>query len=467
MKNLLALIYCATLSVLVGNPPNFLLITADDLGVELGSYGDYKAVTPEMDALAAGGVRFTRGYVTQASCSSSRSSIFTGLYPHQNGQIGLAHVYPEFSLPPGLATLPKALKTAGYFTGVYGKIHVNSEGDLPFDFNESRHPSFHSRDVRAAAEVARSFWEECGDRPFFLMFNLFDPHRKRSEMVDQADGLPGNPRQAHDMDPFPFQEVTSPDLMKDVAGYYNSVERLDAGIGLLLKELEEAGHLENTMIFLIGDHGAPFNRAKGSSYEAGIRIPFLVSWAAQIEPGVRNEMVSTIDIFPTILEAAGLEIPGGLEGRSLMAILEGIATPWREYLFTEFTLHGRGQLSPRRTIRNNRFKLIHNLLPGRPNGVFPIDGCSSYEASRDPEYHNNPIQEVFDRFRHPPEFELYNLQLDPYEMVNLAGHSVYLGVLEDLTATLLAWRRETGDPLLDPDALDQLVREYSPGAANP
>lgn len=112
--------------------PNILLITADDLGVQLGSYGTEQARTPHLDALAEQGVRFANAYVTQSSCSPSRSSIFTGTWPHQNGMIGLAHY--GYRMRPELAALPAQLAQAGYHTGVIGKVHVGPHPQVEFDF---------------------------------------------------------------------------------------------------------------------------------------------------------------------------------------------------------------------------------------------------------------------------------------------------------------------------------------------
>ncbi|HJN17287.1 MAG TPA: sulfatase-like hydrolase/transferase, partial [Armatimonadota bacterium] len=153
-----------------GQRLNILLITTDDMGPELGCYGDPFARTPNLDRLAADGTLFEQAYVTQASCSPSRSSMFTGLYPHQNGQVGLSHRH--YSMRPGLPTLPKLLKGAGYRTGIIGKLHVAPAADLPFDMRSPLKVQ-QTREVDRVADAASAFITDSPD-PFFLMVNYMD-----------------------------------------------------------------------------------------------------------------------------------------------------------------------------------------------------------------------------------------------------------------------------------------------------
>ena len=274
--------------------PNILMVVTDDLGCQVGCYGDPIARTPNIDGLAAEGVRFTRAYVTQASCSPSRSSMFTGMYPHQNGQIGLAH--RGYSMRPGLKTLPALLKAAGYRTGVLGKVHVKPGRDLPFDFHQFNATG--TRDVARTAKVADGFMHGGRGKPFFLMVNLFDPHRP---FENTFRGLPKQPLGPDDVKPPPFLGVDAPEVRKEVAGYYNCAARADAGLGMLLRALARNGCEKNTIVMFLGDHGPPFPRAKLSCYEAGIRIPLVIRWPGRIEAGlVSDALVSTIDFLPTL-----------------------------------------------------------------------------------------------------------------------------------------------------------------------
>ncbi len=297
--------------------PNVLFITSDDLGLQLGCYGDTVIETPELDALAKSGVQFDVAYIAQASCSPSRSAMFTGLYPHANGQYGLA-AGGTFGLHPHLrdATIPNILKAADYQTGIIGKLHVNPGASFQFDYRGGNY--IDARDVKLVAQRASNFMAQSGDQPFFLMVNYTDPHayRPRDQETkkfgnwtfrDSIKGIPETLVQPSEKTVLPFQQIDSPEQRKRVAGYYNSVKRLDGGVGLLLEALKRHGHAYNTLVIFIGDHGPPFNRGKSTCYEGGLRIPFLVRWPGVTKPMRSSAMVSTVDILPTILDATGAD----------------------------------------------------------------------------------------------------------------------------------------------------------------
>ncbi|MDJ0702486.1 MAG: sulfatase [Leptolyngbyaceae cyanobacterium MO_188.B28] len=434
--------------------PNLLLITADDMGVTAGCYGDTTVATPRLDALAKSGVQFMRGYVTQASCSSSRSSMFTGLYPHQNGQLGLAN--RGYTMHRGVPTLPMLLKQNGYRTGVFGKVHVHPESDLPFDWNVHRPQGLDTRDVRACAAYAEQFLQESGDTPWFLLASFSDPHKP---FPPQVEGLPEKPIGPEDISPFAVHgEIDTPAVRQEVAGYYNAVQRVDWGVGLLLDLLERTQTLKDTLIVFVGDHGPPFSRGKTTCYEFGVHVPFLVAGRG-VKPAVRSEFVSTVDIMPTLLRAARIDFDPPTGSRELQPILLGGRPTWRESICTEFTTHGPG-FAPQRAIRDDRYKLIHNLLPGRRKPGIGVDRCKIKDALSDPKWADTRAKRAFAVIEDPPEFELYDLTQDPIEYDNLAGRPEGAEVEQRLKAELLAWRRTTQDPLLDANAFDAL-KQYT------
>jgi len=426
---------------------NLILITADDLGPQLGCYGDAQARTPHLDQLAADGVRFTHAWVTQASCSPSRSSMFTGLFPHQNGQLGLSH--RGYSMTPGWPTLPKVLKDAGYRTGVIGKIHVQPEKDLPFDFRITN--AGRTGNVQAVDGDVRKFLAETGGQPFFLMLNYVDPHRPFHQ---QIEGLPAKPHTADDTAPFPFLGLDTPKVRAEVAGYYNGAERVDHAIGLVRAALRDAGHADDTVILFIGDHGPPFTRGKTTCYEAALRIPYLVYWPGNQRPGtVCDSLVSTVDILPTFCAAAGIAAPENIEGRSLAPLLSGDTAGWREYLAGEYNSHGPANWYPRRAMTDGRYKLIQNLLRDRPNPVLGVDGCKAWGESRLPQFDGAAIRVVYDRHQRPPAEEFYDLEADPNEFVELSSSPQHAAALDRLRGQLNRWRLATADPFLDPAEL--------------
>ncbi|MHC4167248.1 MAG: sulfatase family protein [Planctomycetota bacterium] len=442
---------------------NVLFITADDLGLQLGCYGETLIETPNLDRLAASSVQFRTAYVAQASCSPSRSAMFTGLHTHSTGQYGLTN--SGFALHPRLRnkTIPNLLRPAGYRTGIIGKLHVAPEESFQFDFRE--HNTINTRHVRRVAETADEFLQSTGDRPFFLMVNYSDPHafrdpkdRRKWNFPPQVDGLPTDPLPPGEKTIFPFQQIDTPAQRVRTAGYYNAVQRLDDGIGMLMNVLGKHRHRDDTLIVFIGDHGPPFARGKTTVYESGIRIPFIVRWPGVSRPMKSPAMVSTIDILPTILDATGMAPAGKMHGKSLRPVLSSADAPWREYLVAEFHFHGGRPFYPRRAIRDQRYKLIHNLLAGKSKPSNSIDADPAYRLSRQPRYDGTPVRRAFETFANPPEFELYDLQEDPVEFNNVAGETEYRAIQKRLTEALFEYRKQTDDPFLDPEFVEKINR---------
>ncbi len=447
---------------------NVLLITADDLGLQLSCYGDPYIETPQMDGLAASGILFRTAYVTQPSCSSSRSSMLSGLYPHTTGQIGLANA--GFELDPAQVgkNLPADLKKAGYRTGILGKLHVAPETSFPFDY---RPRGQDARDVRAMAKNAAVFLNEASEAPFFLMVNYSDPHVLRDRKTNaqtfpaQWKGIPSDPIPPDTVPGWDFQGFDEPIARERVSNFYNTVKRLDVGVGLLLEELAKAGHEDNTLVIFLGDHGPPFNRGKTTLYESGLRVPFLVRWPGVAKPGLESAaLVSAVDIVPTILDATGVSVPRAFHGQSLRPTLESAEAPedWRTTLVGEFHYHGNQGFFPRRAITDGRFKLIHNLLAGSAKPIHRVDGDPTGKFAETEKYRDTPAGKAFQRYVDPPEWEFHDLENDPVEFENLvedAGHAETIARLKD---ALVAWQKETGDPLLEPggfEAFEALGRE--------
>ncbi len=443
---------------------NILLITSEDNGPQLSCYGDAAIHTPNLDRLAAMGAAFEDAYVTQAVCSPSRASILTGLYPHQNGQIGLStHGY---AMRRSYPSVPGILQADGYRTGRIGKLHVLPEDAFPFDFvwNDPQFISFHHRDVKRTAEAAAEFFCD-GDTPFFLMVNYADAHLP---WLRQDCGVPERPAVAGEVPVPAAVGADSSRLREHAANYYSCMKRLDVGIGLLLEALERAGHADDTLIIYLGDHGPQFSRGKGASYELAVRVPFIACWPGMPAQGmIAGRRVSSVDILPTALDAAGVSIPDDLPGMSLRPLLAGETVDWRSHLFCEWnTSHPfppPSFLYPQRTVRDERYKLIRTLLPDQDNPVEEyytkhvlVDtGTTQWEL----DHGDETVQRVYENWRRPEPVELYDLQADPHEFNNLAGQPDMAEIEQDLLQALQNWRVETEDPLLDPEHLARLVAE--------
>lgn len=447
------------------DPPNVLLIVSEDNGPELGCYGDPYARTPHLDRLAAEGMRFENAFVPYSVCSPSRAAFLTGLYPHQNGQIGLAThkfaMYDEHT--PNMASL---LKAAGYHTGLIGKLHINPESAFPFDMHAIPSANFQRRQsVADYAAAAGRFFRESTQQPFFLSVNYPDAHLP---FLRQANGRPVEPLDADDVSPMPWVGVDTPRLREQVANYYNCLERLDEGVQLLLDELADSGRSDDTLVIYFGDHGAQFPRGKGTVYEGALRVPLIIRWPGHVEPGiVRRELVSTIDLLPTVLEAA--QIPGGslLPGRPLQPLFgtdDDVA--WRKHIFAMTTGAYPRACFVQHSVRGERFKLISSPQPEADNldaqtyldpshPQFVITGARPEEQARAPGH----VREAFARWSRPPRYELYDLQADPSEWNDLAEDPDFAETKNRLIRALTDWQRRTGDPFLDPINVNAFTHE--------
>lgn len=437
---------CSLLSALNAQRANVLLIVSEDNGQELSSYGEPYVRTPNLDKLASEGVLFKNAYVAQAGCSQSRASFLTGLYPHQNGQIGLAtwkfRMYDE-----NTPNLSRSFKEAGYRTGIIGKLHVNPESAFRWDFEAISKSNFNRDDLPGYAREAKTFIN-AGDAPFFLSINYPDAHRP---FIPQVDGIPSKPLTGEDVTPLDYFGLDNKQLRQNTADHYNCMMRLDTLIGDLLQVLEESGKAEDTLVVYIGDHGADMLRGKRTSYEGGTRIPFIVRWPGQTKTNlVSTELVSLIDLAPTVFEATGITPIPNLPGRSLIPLLKGEPTEWRTHLFTEFHIHSAHNYYPQRTIQNDRYKLILSLMPGITNPGYQFTNNRFFDSLMDtinlaPE----PIRSAYYQMEKPAKFQLYDLKNDPHEFNNLANDPKHSRILADLQTRLQQWREETNDPMLN------------------
>lgn len=448
--------------------PNILLIVSEDNGPQLGCYGDPYARTPNLDRLSSQGVRFNRAFVPQAGCSQSRASFFTGLYPHQHGQIGLAtwgfRLYREDT-----PNLPRSLKAAGYRTGIIGKLHINPESAFPFDFHEITGANFNRKMLSDYAKHAESFIT-ASDEPFFLSVNFPDAH---DPWLRQVDGLPKTPQTGSEVKAMPYMGLDPPGMREMIADYYNSIARLDSCVGDLLAALEKSGKAANTLVIYLGDHGADFLRGKRTSYEGGLRIPLLLRWPGVIQPQARDELVSTIDLMPTVLAACGIESPPNLPGMPLQPLFANGTGKWRTHLFAEYHTHAAAaNYHPQRSVRTDRFKLIENLLPDTVNPDYADTlrkitrdaekrGYTGFSESLHEAIANSEARSAYAVMQKPTRYELYDLQADPHEFRNLAAAPEHADTLAALAQSLTQWREDTNDPLLKPENLARLTAEVT------
>jgi N-sulfoglucosamine sulfohydrolase len=436
--------------------PNILFIVSEDNGPELGCYGA-PVKTPNLDRLASEGIMFKNAYVTQAGSSPSRASFLTGLYPHQNGQVGLA-TWDYSMYQEDTPNLVNDLKKSGYRTGMIGKLHVLPESSFSFDWWEIRGSNFQRNKLDRYANDAYQFIKE-SEAPFYLQVNYPDAH---NPFIPQVDGHPETVLTGNDVEALPYMGLTSDSLRQKTADYYNCIARLDEWIGVLLEKLKESGKYDNTMIVYIGDHGADILRGKRTCYEGGLKIPLIISWSGGVKNSVYQHLISTIDLYPTFMELSGNPIPSYLPGKSLMKVVKGSMKPVREFLFTEYHVHSNDNPYPQRAVRNKQYKLIYNPVADYENPgynftihhfVNPDDFTDA--LGRAPQI----VRDAYERMRKPPEYELYDLKKDPYEFNNLAGNPKYNKILNNLKKALYGWQVATKDPFLDKEIAERFFVE--------
>jgi N-sulfoglucosamine sulfohydrolase len=455
--------------------PNIVVIVSDDHGLEdLGCYGNRAIHTPNLDALAAEGMRFTNAYCTSASCSASRSVILTGLYNHANGQYGHEHNYHHFKTFGNVRSLPVILGDFGYRTARVGKFHVAPEDVYRFDRAIQGNP----RNAHEMAVNSRSFLLEEPGKPFFLYFCTSDPHRGGGVVEDdpyKPDRF-GNREQGYEgideryFEPgevdVPWYLPDTPATRAELAQYYQSVARMDQGIGKLFEILREEGLWENTIIMYLSDNGIAFHGAKTNTYDPAIRLPFLVKMPGQANSGsVTSAMVNWADISPTLLDFAGVldrelgkrselsALPrAGLpffedfHGRSFLPVLNDPSAGGYDEIFASHTFHEITMYYPMRVVENRDFKLIWNIASGleypQASDLYASSTWQETVTSGEEYYGKRRVKDYLQR----PRYELFNIASDPHETRNLAYDKAYSNVLDDLKGRIRGFQERTNDP---------------------
>lgn len=430
--------------------PSFLFAIADDWGWgQAGILGDPCVQTPVFDRLANQGVLFTNAFVAAPTCTASRAAILSGQAPHRLGHA--ANLSSRWTGIPPLFT--DLLSEAGYAVGACRK-----------GWGPGEHPG---RKLNPAGRRFQDFnaflAERPKDTPFCFWFGSNDPHRGYDRSFTRAEGV--DPARI----PVPPYLPDTPEVRADLADYYAEIQRFDREVGQMLSRLESMGELDDTVVVITGDNGSPFPRAKGHLYDAGVRVPLAVRWGSRVAPRRRvSDLISSTDFAPTFLEAAGVPVPGLMTGRSLLPLLaargSGRLDARRDAVFTERErhtwCHPEGASFPVRAVRTASHLLIRNLRPylypaghpclrrpnGTPMGLVDCDeGPSKYFLV---EHRDDPAVAPFYQaaFGLRPEWELYDVQNDPWQRANLAGEPRCRRILASLQARLAAWMRRTGDP---------------------
>lgn len=438
---------------------NIVLIVTDDMSPDAGCYGNKAIQTPHIDALAREGTRFTQAMCTTASCSASRSVILTGIHNHANAQFGHEHAYHHFRAYDNIKSLPVLLTSAGYRTARIGKLHVGPpevfKWETTFKGNE--------RNPVQMAENCRDFILEKSDKPFFLYFATADPHRSGGVVKDnpaqpnpfgnRPDGYPGVKEVTYKPD-----EVIVPPFLPhnaaaraEIAQYYQSISRIDQGVGRLVAILKEAGVYDNTLIVFTSDHGIAMPGGKTTLYDPGMTVPMIYRGPGvpSTENGRATDiMVSHVDLAPTLLDFAGVNLAKTeVQGRSyLQALAQEKPANWDE-VYASHTFHEITMYYPMRVVRGRQYKLIWNIAGPLP---FPFASDLWEAPTWQSVYKLGPSalygKRTVEKYIYRDTFELYDLQADPDEVNNLATDPQHAETLAALKAKLKTFQEKTKDP---------------------
>ncbi len=417
--------------------PNILFMISHDSGRKFSNYG-YKVDTPAIQKMSEEGIQFNQYFCPAPQCSPSRASILTGLYPHNNGMMGLAHL--GFCIDGSHTTLPKEMQKNGYETTLIGLSHetinvappieervFSSTYDLGYD---NFIPVPGDRAPKVADEVI-GFLEKHKDsqeQPFYLNVGFFETHRSFDEYAPYAD-------KQEEVKVFDFLPDT-PNVRKDITLFNGSAKVLDAAIGKINHTLSETGLDKNTIVILTTDHGVDFPGAKGTLKEAGLETGLIIVLPDGEQKNTQKEaLLCNVDLLPTILDLIGAEIPDHLDGKSFAHLLRSNEDVGRESFFAELTWHDR--YHPMRGIRTREYSYVKNFADG-PKVYLPIDSHLSLSGV-----------DIRDQYYVPnDEEELYDLQKDPLEENNVINHPDYQHIAAELREKVRDWMVQTKDPLL-------------------
>lgn len=410
---------------------NVLWIIAEDMGVEVGCYGEPLVHTPHIDGLARDGVRYTHCFTTAPVCSAARSALMTGMYQTSIGAHNhRSHRDDGHQLPAGVRLLSHRFRDAGYYTanlrtGVPG---CKGTGKTDWNFNlKAGEKPFDGDD----------FGELKSHQPFFAQINFSETHRNFKRSPE------------HPVDPakvkLPPYYPDHPTTRRDWADYLETVNVLDTHVGQVLAQLQKEGLAENTVVIFFADHGRAHVRGKQWLYDGGIHVPLIVRFPDRRQAGkVDDRLVNQIDISAASLGLAGIARPKTFEG---ISFLDPDSRP-REYVVS-----ARDRCDETfdriRSVRDARYKYIRNFHPERP-----YTQINRYKLKQYPvltllhELHKQgkltPAQELFMAERRPEE-ELYDMTADPHEIHNLAGSAEHAAVLKAMRGRLDDWVRTTDD----------------------
>ncbi|MCU0710534.1 MAG: sulfatase [Pirellula sp.] len=418
------------------NQPNILWITSEDNGIELGCYGDEFATSPNIDSLAAKGIRFNNCWSNAPVCAPARTTIISGMYATS---LGASNMRSRAVRPVGTKLLPELLRARGYYCSNNSKEDYNFvETSKPWD-DSSTKAHWRNRPEKA---------------PFFSVFNINTSHES------QIRKRPHKAKHDPKLVPLPPYHPDLPEIRQDWAQYYDKIQEMDAQVGGIVKQLRDDNLLESTIIFYFGDHGSGMPRSKRWLYQSGLNVPMIVIIPDAFDylrprgyspGGLDQRLVSFVDLVPTVLKLVDAPIPEYLQGTPFLGDSSSVSN---KYLFG-FRDRMDERIDMSRAIRTERYLYVRNFMPYRAQGVFLnyMFQTPTTLAWRQA-FRNGSLSSHQAQFWQPkPTEELYDLANDTYQIQNIASDPNYSSIKEELRAKLQHWMIETKDRGVIPESL--------------
>jgi len=426
---------------------NILWISCEDISPHLGCYGDDYATTPNLDRLADQSCRYTNAFVPYPVCAPTRSAVITAMYPSTIGSMHMRTYMKGYQAvpPPYVKCFTEYLRAAGYYCTNCSK--TDYQFSPPFTAWDESNNQAHWRNRPKGM-------------PFFSVINLFATHESQCWDIDEP--LTHDPAKAK----LPPYYPDTPIVRRNWARYYDRITLMDTQAGDILKDLENDGLDQNTVVFFWSDHGMGLPRGKRWPYDSGLHVPLIVRWPGKIKPAsVCDDLINLIDLGPTTLSIAGIDIPSYMQGRAFLGSQKGKPR--------EYTFGGRERMDLTsdehiRSVRDKRYRYIRNFMPEKPY------------AQKIPYMEKMPImqewrrlnaerklkgpQKLFFQETKPPE-ELYDIPNDPHEINNLADSPEHQDVLKNMRAALEKWMKDTNDLGTMPE--DELIQRMWPQRKQP
>ena len=443
-------VFLAPAAYAQGNQPNFLILLADDISaLSLGCYGSENPNTsPNIDKLAEEGIRFTNMFVSEAICAPARAELYTGLQPHRNGCMK-----NHMATKTGTLSVVQHLEKLGYRVGLTGKTHIKPKAVYPFEKVKGFPSGCNARKVPPANwSGVEDFIAREPEQPFCLFIASIHAHA---------------PWDSGDTSPWELDGLKLPPHLGDTPGtrhyfreYLAEVRLFDDEVGQAQSLLEQLNLDEDTVLIVLDENGAGMPGGKWTNFDWGVRSACVIKWPGlDSKPMVTDAVAQYCDILPTLIDAAGGEVPSNIDGKSLLPLIKGEAVTHRDNAYFTYTSGPEGPPFVSRAVTDGRYKLMWNKTPDNLFAVRTINGFDYGYVDKMEDRHvrmiylswldaaksNLEAEKAIQRFRKHPEFQLYDLSEDPWERNNLAENPEYAVQLQELKASISGWMEVQGD----------------------